>query len=137
MRRVRADRTRLLWKLRLSGCQSTDQKVYFSPCNPKKESCFSFVNDFGVFMFQEIINSALQDIVSDELKKIEDSSRNLSVTTDSDDILWEYEGVKYDYEGDSEEILLEMQQMFYKDLISETTIDGKTLDEISMIRNPV
>lgn len=81
------------------------------------------------FMFQEIINSAFQDIVSAELKKIEDSSRNLSgdptVTPDSDDILWEYEGLKYAYEGDSEEILLEMQQIFYKDLISETTINGK------------
>lgn len=61
-------------------------------------------------MFQEIINSAFQDIVSDELKKIEDSH----------DILWEYEGPEDAYEGDSEEILLEMQHMFYNDLISET-----------------
>lgn len=66
-------------------------------------------------MFQEIINSAFQDIVSDELKKIEDSH----------DILWEYEGPEDAYEGDSEEILLEMQHMFYNDLISETTINGK------------
>ncbi|XP_010440421.1 PREDICTED: uncharacterized protein LOC104723728 isoform X1 [Camelina sativa] len=100
-RRVREDRTRLLWKLRLSDCQSSDQK--------------------------EIINSAFQDIVTDELKKIEDWSRNLSgnqtVTPDSDDILWEYDeqGLKDVYEGDSEEILLEMQQIFYKDLCSETT----------------
>lgn len=76
-------------------------------------------------MFQEIINSAFKDIVSDELKKIEDSSRNLSgnptVTRDSGDILWEYEGLNGVYEGDSEEILLEMQQIFYKDLVSETT----------------
>lgn len=79
-------------------------------------------------MFQEIINSAFKDIVSDELKKIEDSSRNLSenptVTRDSDDILWEYEGLNGVYEGDSEEILLEMQQIFYKDLLSETTLNG-------------
>ncbi|XP_019087715.1 PREDICTED: uncharacterized protein LOC104723879 isoform X2 [Camelina sativa] len=100
-RRVREDRTRLLWKLRLSDCQSSDRK--------------------------EIINSAFQDIVTDELKKFEDSSRNLSgnqtVTPDCDDILWEYEeqGLKAVYEGDSEEILLEMQQIFYKDLCSETT----------------
>ncbi|XP_010440423.1 PREDICTED: uncharacterized protein LOC104723728 isoform X3 [Camelina sativa] len=78
-RRVREDRTRLLWKLRLSDCQSSDQK--------------------------EIINSAFQDIVTDELKKIEDWSRNLSgnqtVTPDSDDILWEYDeqGLKDVYEG--------------------------------------
>lgn len=33
-RRVREDRTRLLWKLRLSDCQSSDQKVcFFSSCN--------------------------------------------------------------------------------------------------------
>ncbi|KAL1211225.1 hypothetical protein V5N11_013940 [Cardamine amara subsp. amara] len=96
LRRVREDRTRLLWKLRLSDCQSSDQK--------------------------EIINSAFKDIVSDELKKFEDSSRNLSGNPrDSDDILWEYEGLNGVYEGDSEEILLEMQQIFYKDLISETT----------------
>ncbi|XP_010450238.1 PREDICTED: uncharacterized protein LOC104732397 isoform X3 [Camelina sativa] len=78
-RRVREDRTRLLWKLRLSDCQSSDQK--------------------------EIINSAFHDIVTDELKKLEDSSRNLSgnqtVTPDCDDILWEYEeqGLKAVYEG--------------------------------------
>lgn len=66
-------------------------------------------------MFQEIINSAFQDIVSDELKKIEDSH----------DILWEYGGPEDAYEGDSEEILLEMQHLFYNDLISETTINGK------------
>ncbi|XP_019087718.1 PREDICTED: uncharacterized protein LOC104723879 isoform X5 [Camelina sativa] len=78
-RRVREDRTRLLWKLRLSDCQSSDRK--------------------------EIINSAFQDIVTDELKKFEDSSRNLSgnqtVTPDCDDILWEYEeqGLKAVYEG--------------------------------------
>jgi len=102
-RRVREDRTRLLWKLRISDCQSSDQK--------------------------EIINCAFQDIVSDELKKIEDSSRNLSgnktLTEDCDDILWEYEeGLKGVYEGDSEEILLEMQQIFYKDLLSETNVNG-------------
>lgn len=28
-RRVREDRTRLLWKLRISDCQSSDQKVFF------------------------------------------------------------------------------------------------------------
>ncbi|CAH2079368.1 unnamed protein product [Thlaspi arvense] len=98
-RRVREERTRLLWKLRYSDCQSSDQK--------------------------EIIHSAFREIVTDELKKIEDSSRNLSgnpnVTPDSDDILWEYEGPKYTCEGDSEVILLEMQQIFYNELISETT----------------
>ncbi|CAF2107049.1 unnamed protein product [Brassica oleracea var. botrytis] len=87
-RRVREERTRLLWKLRHSDCESSDQK--------------------------EIINSAFQDIVSDELKKIEDSH----------DILWEYGGPEDAYEGDSEEILLEMQHLFYNDLISETTING-------------
>ncbi|ESQ56461.1 hypothetical protein EUTSA_v10026014mg [Eutrema salsugineum] len=98
IKRVREERTRLLWKLRQSGCQSSDQN--------------------------EIISSAFQDIVSDELKKIEYSSRNPTVTPDSDDILWEYEGPKDAHECESEEILLEMQQMFYKDLISDTTING-------------
>ncbi|KAF8079474.1 hypothetical protein N665_1024s0003 [Sinapis alba] len=85
-RRVKEERTRLLWKLRHSGCrQSSDQKI---------------------------INSTFHDIVSNELKKIQDSV----------DTLWEYAGPQDAYEGDSEEILLEMQQMFYKDFISETTI---------------
>lgn len=70
---------------------------------------------FFLCVFQEIINSAFQDIVSDELKKIEDSH----------DILWEYKGPEDAYESDSEEILLEMQRMFYSDLITETAINGK------------
>lgn len=95
-----------------------------------ERNLFSFVDEVQCFLVQEIINSAFQDIVSDELKKIEDSSRNLSgnqtVTRDCDDILWEYEeGLKGVYEGDSEEILLEMQKMFYKDLLSETNVNGK------------
>lgn len=37
----------------------------------------------------------------------------------SDDILWEYDGLHAAYEGECEEILLEMQKIFYEDLESE------------------
>ncbi|XP_010532938.1 PREDICTED: uncharacterized protein LOC104808823 [Tarenaya hassleriana] len=101
-RRVREDRTRLLWKMRLSNYQSPHEK--------------------------DFIKSAFQDIVYDEMKKIKDSSRHLSrnpqSSPESDDILWEYEGISDAYEGDSEEILLEMQRIFYEDLVPETTTTG-------------
>ncbi|CAN8236754.1 unnamed protein product [Cochlearia groenlandica] len=106
LKRVREDRTRLLWKLRNSGCcllQSSDEK-------------------------KEIINSAFKDIVSDEVKKIGDSSR----ANHEDDMLWEYEGLKHDYVGDSEDILLEMQRIFYKDLLLSDDIVGDNEDDSSI-----
>ena len=43
----------------------------------------------------------------------------------SDDILWEYDGLHQAYEGECEEILLEMQKIFYEDLRSEEIRKGK------------
>lgn len=94
-RRVREDRTRLLWKLRLPDAkgQSSNNK--------------------------DLINSTLQDIVSDELRKIKgplDGSSAPKCCNATDDMIWEYDGLQTAYKGDCEEILLEMQRIFYEDL---------------------
>ncbi|KAK8517890.1 hypothetical protein V6N13_128047 [Hibiscus sabdariffa] len=102
-KRVREDRTRLLWELRLPATQSFNHK--------------------------EFIKSALQDIVSDELKKIKDSSTSDSLgkssnsVSEASDELWEYNGLQDAYQGECEEMLLEMQRIFYEDLRRET--EGK------------
>lgn len=99
-KRVRADRTRLLWKMRLPD--SRDHSL----------------------RHEELIKSTFQDIVSDELRRIQEtpmrscSALNPDPET-SDDIIWEYNGLHSAYQGDCEEILLEMQKIFYEDLQKE------------------
>ncbi|KAJ6401537.1 hypothetical protein OIU84_016858 [Salix udensis] len=105
-KRVREDRTRLLWKMRLPTAKALDNK--------------------------DIIKYALQDIVSDELEKIKNSSSSLNeqlktpacALEANDDILWEYDGLLDAYQGECEEILLEMQKIFYEDLSDETSRKG-------------
>ena len=48
-------------------------------------------------------------------------------TSDSefDDILWEYDFVHTTYQGECEDILLEMQRIFYEDLNAEEDTEGK------------
>ncbi|XP_038703456.1 uncharacterized protein LOC119999779 isoform X2 [Tripterygium wilfordii] len=94
-KRVRNDRSRLLWKMRLPTAQ---------PLNHK-----------------DFMRSAFQDIVSDELEKIKDSSApdNLKISETNpevNDVLWEYGGLHDAYQGECEDILLEMQRIFYEDL---------------------
>ncbi|XP_059435447.1 uncharacterized protein LOC132168474 [Corylus avellana] len=106
-KRVREDRTRLLWKLRL-------------PSNTAFHSLNHSQNQ------TDLIKSTFHDIVSDELKKIKDSSLNgcLKFPTSSpeaNDVLWEYDGLHNAHEGECEEILLEMQRIFYEDLTAEPT----------------
>ncbi|XP_038893884.1 uncharacterized protein LOC120082685 isoform X1 [Benincasa hispida] len=101
-KRVREGRSRLLWKMRLPMT---------SPSYPHS------LNNRQ----QDFIKSAFQDIFSDELKKIKDQSvndynKNLPSVPEAADVLWEYEGVQDAYEGEGEEILLEMQRIFYEDL---------------------
>lgn len=78
-KRVRQDRSRLLWKCRLSSSDELD--------------------------------IVLRDIVSDELNKI---------NNDDNDLLWndDDDGPIKAQEGDCEDILLEMQNLFYQDLNS-------------------
>ncbi|KAL8225066.1 hypothetical protein R6Q57_017623 [Mikania cordata] len=99
--RLRADRSRLLWKMRLPD--SKDHSL-------RRE---------------EFVKSTFQDIVSDELRKIKGSPME-NCSESSDDMLWEYDGLHAAYQGDCEEILLEMQKIFYEDLKSEQI--GKELD---------
>ncbi|KHN19987.1 RPA-interacting protein A [Glycine soja] len=85
-KRVREDRTRLLWKFRY---------------NQQEE--------------EDIVKCAFQDIVSDELNKIKRT----------DELLWEYEGP---HQGECQDILLEMQRIFYQDLNSQSTIQDLECD---------
>ncbi|XP_050204665.1 uncharacterized protein LOC126654743 isoform X2 [Mercurialis annua] len=96
-KRVREDRNRLLWKMRLPSSKSINDK--------------------------DFMKSAFQDIFSDELEKMKCESLDDDLmpisTPHSIDILWEYDGVHDAYEGDREEMLLEMQRIFYEDLRDE------------------
>ncbi|XP_022771616.1 uncharacterized protein LOC111314475 isoform X2 [Durio zibethinus] len=105
-KRVREDRSLLLWKMRLPAPQSLNQK--------------------------DSIIAAFEDIVSDELKKIKDSSlTDCSESSNSfskaSDELWEYNGLQDAYQGECEEILLEMQRIFYEDHMTEPA--GKEAEE--------
>uniref|UniRef100_A0A7N2R1H5 Reverse transcriptase domain-containing protein n=1 Tax=Quercus lobata TaxID=97700 RepID=A0A7N2R1H5_QUELO len=78
------------------------------------------------FFGQDLIQSAFEDIISDELKKIEDSSLNdcsksPASALEANDVLWEYDGLHNVYQGECEEILLEMQRIFYEDYRAEPT----------------
>lgn len=100
-KRVREDRSHLLWKMRVMPSSH--------PLNLNSEDLIP----------------AFQDIVSDELKKLKDSSSDKSVKMSTsapeiDDILWEYDGLHDAYQGECEEILLEMQRIFYEDIKGES-----------------
>lgn len=82
-----------------------------------------------------MIKSAFQDIFADELKKIKDESvndynENLPSVPEAADVLWEYEGIHDAYEGDGEEILLEMQRIFYEDLNVDLRQKGELSDAV-------
>ncbi|KAL0389196.1 UNVERIFIED_CONTAM: hypothetical protein Scaly_0276700 [Sesamum calycinum] len=79
-KRVRQDRTRLLWKLRLSEAQNQS--------------------------------------ANHEGTSLDDSSPPVFGTA-TDDMIWEYDGLHTAYQGDCEEMLLEMQRLFYEDLRTE------------------
>lgn len=93
-KRVKEDRNKLLWNFRSPVDQSHTEK--------------------------EFIKSAFKDIVSDELKKIKDQLSGASEVPSSlsgeDDVLWEYDGLHTADKGECEEILLEMQRIFYEDI---------------------
>lgn len=80
---------------------------------------------------QEFFTSAFKDIVSDELKKMKDQQSGASEVPSSlsgeDDVLWEYDGLHTADKGECEEILLEMQRIFYEDIRSELSQKGKLL----------
>ncbi|GAB4860493.1 hypothetical protein Ancab_035651 [Ancistrocladus abbreviatus] len=89
-------------------------------CSPKDASHYSIVQSLllqYIYLNEEFIKSALQDIVSDELVKIKNSSGDIEIPSsvpEKDDELWEYDGLHSAYQGECEDILLEMQR-FYED----------------------
>ncbi|KAL6522256.1 hypothetical protein OROHE_016809 [Orobanche hederae] len=101
-KRVREGRTRLLWKLRLSEAKVSNH--------------------------EDLIKSTLKDIVSDELRKIKEAppagSPDSLLGTTTDDMIWEYDGLPTAYQGDCEEMLLEMQRIFYEDFGAEESRKG-------------
>ncbi|KAG9441650.1 hypothetical protein H6P81_017504 [Aristolochia fimbriata] len=103
LERVRANRARLLWKMRRNSSTAEDQK--------------------------EIMDSEFRTIVSDEMKKIKWSSPNNPLafpTDDVDDTLWEYDGpnqahgfTESKFGLFSEELLIEMDKVFHEELKAE------------------
>ncbi|PHU07163.1 hypothetical protein BC332_23652 [Capsicum chinense] len=72
-------------------------------------------------IFPDLIKSSLEDIVSNEIQKFKhsyhsESFGNSKSSVAPDDTIWEYNGLHEAYQGDCEEMLLEMQRIFYEDL---------------------
>lgn len=81
------------------------------------------------FFLQKLIKSTLQDIVSDELRKIKESSLHEkyevpTFDTKTDDMIWEEDEISTSYQGDYEEMLLLMERIFYEDLRIEKIKKG-------------
>lgn len=78
---------------------------------------------------QEYIKSVFKDIYRDEFKKIKTQCSGhpevSSCLSGEDDILWEYDGQTTADEEECEEILLEMQRIFYEDMRLELSKRGK------------
>ncbi|XP_048441378.1 uncharacterized protein LOC103942681 [Pyrus x bretschneideri] len=88
-------------------------------------------NNRNSWKHKDLIKSAFQDIVSAELEKIKESSldenvRSSTSVPEANDMLWEYDGLTNVYQGDCEEILLEMQRIFYEDLTIHPTRKEET-----------
>lgn len=74
---------------------------------------------------KEIVESAFRGIVSDELQKMKllsvDDSNSI-VPSHTNDVIWEYDGLPIDsnpFGSESEDLLIEMERLLYKDLQEE------------------
>ncbi|XP_058101868.1 uncharacterized protein LOC131246028 [Magnolia sinica] len=99
LKRVQEDRAHLLWKVRSTEKPAPSQKG--------------------------IVESALWNIVSDELKKIKQSSLNdcsgISIS-DTDDAIWEFDGLhmtSVSSESECVDLLIEMEKALHEDLKEE------------------
>ncbi|KAL1292991.1 uncharacterized protein LOC107618265 isoform X2 [Arachis ipaensis] len=99
--RVREDRSRLLWRLRTSTLKTSHSQQ----CSPQQQEV-------------DIVRSAFEDIVSDEFQKMKGNSTDTRLFDSEMDDIWEYDGVHSSCQGQCEDILLEMQRIFYEDLDS-------------------
>lgn len=59
-----------------------------------------------------------------------DYDKNLPSAPEAEDVLWEYDGLQDAYEGEGEEILLEMQRIFYEDLNVDLRQKGDFADAV-------
>lgn len=98
LERAKEDRTHLIWKIRLS-VQSENQK--------------------------DMVESTFRGIVSEEIRKIEESSyidKGEVDAPDVDDLLWEYNGLQIcpsTKRDEYEDVLIEMERLLYEDLRKE------------------
>ncbi|KAG0497230.1 hypothetical protein HPP92_001921 [Vanilla planifolia] len=94
LRRVRKERIALLWKIRSNGLKDSNIK--------------------------EVFGSSFRNIVADELEKIKQTPlgdyHGIS-NAESHDILWEYDCLSS--EAESEDLMLEMERILYRDLREE------------------
>ncbi|KAK7250426.1 hypothetical protein RIF29_32864 [Crotalaria pallida] len=120
-----------------SSLSSGKQQNNRSRASLKSESEF---NNYESWKHKDVVRCAFKDIVSDELSKIKqhssvsstllyNSSADIFISDShmDDDLLWDYNDGLHDtttYEGgDCEDILLEMQKLFYDDLNSHPLIN--------------
>lgn len=98
LERAKEERSHLIWKIRLS-VQSENQK--------------------------DIVESTFRDIVSEEFRKIEESSyieKGEVHAINVDDLLWEYNDLQMSSSpkhSEYEELLIEMERLLYEDLRKE------------------
>ncbi|CAN6693623.1 unnamed protein product [Malus baccata var. baccata] len=102
-KRVREDRRRLLWKMRMLP-------------TPK------ILNHIPNFLlnWKKIKESSLDENVRSK------NVRSSTSIPEANDVLWEYDGLTNIYQGDCEEILLAMQRIFYEDLTTHPTRKEET-----------
>ncbi|RZR77089.1 hypothetical protein BHM03_00002065 [Ensete ventricosum] len=80
---------------------------------------------------QDIMESTLREIVSDELQKMQpclvENERN--IISKNNDVIWEFDGLHLENstETASEELMLEMQRLLYEDLREELIRKGTKL----------
>ncbi|KAJ8510962.1 hypothetical protein OPV22_001396 [Ensete ventricosum] len=97
LERIKEERNQLLWKIR-SGRQQSQET-------------------------EDIMESTLREIVSDELQKMQpclvENERN--IISKNNDVIWEFDGLHLENstETASEELMLEMQRLLYEDLREE------------------
>ncbi|URD80679.1 alpha/beta hydrolase fold [Musa troglodytarum] len=97
LERIKEERNQLLWKIRSSGQQSQET--------------------------EDIVESTLREIVSDELQKMQPSLvvNQRNIVSRNNDVIWEFDGLHLENstETASEELMLEMQRLLYEDLREE------------------
>nr|XP_018675861.1 PREDICTED: uncharacterized protein LOC103971863 isoform X2 [Musa acuminata subsp. malaccensis] len=97
LERIKEERNQLLWKIRSNRQQSQET--------------------------EDIVESTLREIVSDELQRMQPSllENQRNIVSKNNDVIWEFDGLHLENstETASEELMLEMQRLLYEDLREE------------------